>query len=408
MSSVVIIGGGCSGIVCAISLKKHHPDVEVTIVERLDRIGKKILATGNGKCNFTNSNLNRTKYNNPLFVNNFIKEFGYYKTIAFFEELGMYSKELNEGRNYPFSEQASTVIDVFRIALNSLKVNIRNNFEVEKVMLKNGKYRIYNRNQRNYYIECDSVVFACGGKSAEVLGSNGSGFNLLKSHKVKITPLSPGLVGLKTDSACIKAMNGLRVKAKVLLKDKKTKNIVYFNEGEIQFKEDGISGIVVMDSASFMARSKDNYIYCIDFNPNVSQEVININLKNRRKVFSEIPVTSFLTGMYPKLLNQVLIKECGVDLNIKCSEIPDNIIKKLSSLIKCYPVSIIGPYGFDKSQVTIGGVSLDEVDKKTLELKKMKNCYVCGELLDVDGDCGGYNLQWAITSGYLVGRNINV
>ncbi len=407
MKEVIIIGGGAAGILCAAAIKeKSNELVNVTIVERLEKIGKKILATGNGKCNFTNKNLNPKRYNNPKFVTPCLSKYGYKEIIDYLESIGLLSKEISEGRMYPYTESATTVLEVLRMHLTRLGVNIKTNFEVNKVVEKNGKYLVYNKNQRNYCLECDYLVFACGGASAPVLGSNGSGYPLLKPFKVKITDIYPGLVGLKSDITILKILNGLRFKCNVSVIEKKTKECVWTQYGEVQFKGDGISGIVVMEASTFIAREGGNYIINLDLMPEASLDDTIRMLNIRKELFENQEVSSLLTGMLPKMFGAVIIKKASIDMNSYIKTLSKANINKIAGLIKAFPLDIKGDYGFERSQVTVGGVSLTEVDHETLKIRKMPNSFVCGEMLDIDGECGGYNLQWAFSSGYLVGNQI--
>ena len=408
MKDVIIIGGGPAGILCAAAIKENAKEmVNVTIVERLEKIGKKILATGNGKCNFTNKNLSPRRYNNPKFVTPTLSKYGYKEIVEYLESIGLLSKEISEGRMYPYTESATTVLEVMRMHLNRLGVNVKTNYEVNKVVEKNGRYLVYNKNQRNYYLECDYLVFACGGASAPVLGSNGSGYGLLKPFKVKVTDIYPGLVGIKSDISTLKVLNGLRFKCNVSVYEKKTKSCVWIEYGEVQFKGDGISGIVVMEASTFMARHLGNYVINLDLMPEASLDDTIRMLNIRKELFESSEVLNLLTGMLPKMLGQVILKKASIDMNSYIKNLTKANITKIAGLIKAFPLDVKGDYGFERSQVTVGGVSLTEVDNETLEIRKMPNAYVCGEIIDVDGECGGYNMQWALASGYLVGKKIS-
>lgn len=407
MKDVIIIGGGAAGIFCALSIMENTKEsVNVTILERLEKIGKKILATGNGKCNFTNKNLAPKKYNNPKFVTPTLSKYGYKEIVKYLESIGLLSKEISEGRMYPYTESATTVLEVMRMHLQRLGVNIKTNYEVNKVVERNGRYLVYNKNQRNYYLECDYLVFACGGASAPVLGSNGSGYSLLKPFKVKVTDIYPGLVGIKSEIMILKVLNGLRFKCNVSVVEKKTKKSVWTQYGEVQFKGDGISGIVVMEASTFIARHQGNYIINLDLMPEASLDDTIRMLNKRKELFESSEVSSLLTGMLPKMLGSVVVKKASIDMNSYVKNLTNANINKIAGLIKAFSLEIKGDYGFERSQVTVGGVSLSEVDSETLEIKKMNNAYICGEMLDVDGECGGYNMQWAFASGYLVGKKV--
>ncbi len=409
MKDVIIIGGGPSGILCALTIKENaKEDVNVIILERLEKIGKKLLATGNGKCNFTNKYVSPEKYNNQDFVTPSLEKFSSKDLISYLGEIGLFSKEGTEGRIYPYSESANTVLDILRLRLNKFGIVIKNNYEASKVVYKNNKYLVYNKNQRNYYLECDYLVFACGGSSAPILGSNGSGYALVKPYKVKVSNLTPGLVGLKSDMPYLKALNGLRVKASVNVIGKKSKKCVYSSSGEVQFKVDGISGIVVMEASSFIGHNPGSYYLELDFMKDVTTTNLIKMLEGRKNIFADLEVNHFLTGILLKMIGSVVIKKTAIDLNGYVRDLKKTDITKIVTMIKKFPLEIKGDYGFERSQVTIGGVELNEIDPKTLKIKKMKNAYICGEMMDIDGECGGYNLQWAMSSGYIVGNSISV
>ena len=407
MKDVIIIGGGPAGILAACAIKENSKEfVNVTIVERLEKIGKKILATGNGKCNFTNKNLHPKKYSNAKFVTPTLSTYGYKEIVAYLESIGLLSKEISEGRMYPYTESATTVLEVMRMHLNRLGVNIKTSFEVNKIVLREDKYLVYNKNQKNLYVECDYLVFACGGAAAPVLGSNGSGYPLLKPFKVKVTDIYPGLVGIKSEITTLKVLNGLRFKCNVSVIEKKTKKCVWTQYGEVQFKGDGISGIVVMEASTFMARRTGNFVINLDLMPEASLDDTIRMLNIRKELFENEDVSNLLTGMLPKMFGSVIVKKASIDLSANSKNLTNANIKKIASLIKAFPLDVKGDYGFERAQVTVGGVSLTEIDNETLALRKMNNAYICGEMIDIDGECGGYNMQWALASGYLVGNKI--
>lgn len=413
MKKVVIIGGGASGLFASIYIKKYCPKIEVIIVERLERIGKKILATGNGRCNFSNTHVNTKKYNNGSFVSPTLKELDYKKLIIELEELGLMVVTDNEGRAYPYSEMANSFLDILRINIKKLGIIEKCNFDVTKISnigtLDSPKYLI--EDTRKQRIEADFVIIATGGKAYPILGSNGSGYTLLKPWKVKITDTEPGLVGVKVDPQTIKGLTGLRIRPKVSLWDKKAKQKVWEESGEVLFKEDGVSGIVIMQMASIIARSEivkstNHYSFELDLLPNIDEETLFTMLVKRREKMEGIENSDFLNGIFPKALGFNLIKRSKLDLSSRIENISMKDLIRLIDTIKYYTLDYKGTYGFDRAQVTVGGISLNEINKDTLEFTKIPHMYACGEVLDVDGECGGYNMHWALASGYRVAESI--
>ncbi len=405
MKKIVIIGGGFSGMIAGIQLKKELKDtVEVTILERLEKVGKKILATGNGKCNFTNMDLNTRNYNDALFVDYAIHQFGCKLTRKYFDDLGLMSKELEGGRVYPITESAISVMDVLRINLRSYGVNEKCLFEAKKISQVNSKFLI--ESTRGEKETADILILATGGKAMPVLGSNGSGYSLLKPFKVKITPTSPGLVGVKVDKKSIAGLFGLRSKVVLSCYEKKNPVPVFQKSGEIIFKDDGISGIVMMELASFYARNKMNSSFMVDFLPEVSTDDLLKHLIDRRTMFGFLENSELLTGIVSKNLAYMILKKVHIDLSGYVRDLTMRDFERIVVMLKKCVFQITGTYDFDHAQITIGGVSLDEVNEKTMELKNCKNLYVVGELLDIDGACGGYNIQWALSSGMACSQSI--
>lgn len=410
MKEVVIVGGGASGLFAAIALKKMVGDnANITIVERLERVGKKVLATGSGKANFSNSQLKSTNYNHPHFVNKLFKDFGYKETIKFFNELGLLTVEGSEGRVYPKSESSSSLLDVMRNKIRSLGIEEKCNFDVKRIVKLKNQYSV--ENTRGIKLIADYVIMAAGGTSTRVLGSNGTGYAILKNLKVKITDVEPGLVGIKTDEQSVKGLEGIRVKAKVRLYTKKAKEHVWENEGEIQFKVGGMSGIVIMEMASKISRMnitgelRASY-FVVDFCPEISKEELTNILVNRKQELNDYTNANFLIGMFHKKLAASILKKSKVDVVGYVKDMTTKDIDRIVKVIKECPFVIKGLDSFDKSQVTVGGVDIKEIVQETMEIRKLANMYVCGEIIDIDGDCGGFNLQWAWTSAYTASKAI--
>lgn len=410
MKEVVIVGGGASGLFAAIALKKMVGDnANITIVERLERVGKKVLATGSGKANFSNSQLKSTNYNHPHFVNKLFKDFGYKETIKFFNELGLLTVEGSEGRVYPKSESSSSLLDVMRNKIRSLGIEEKCNFDVKRIVKLKNQYSV--ENTRGIKLIADYVIMAAGGTSTRVLGSNGTGYAILKNLKVKITDVEPGLVGIKTDEQSVKGLEGIRAKAKVRLYTKKAKEHVWENEGEIQFKVGGMSGIVIMEMASKISRMnitgelRASY-FVVDFCPEISKEELTNILVNRKQELNDYTNANFLIGMFHKKLAASILKKSKVDVVGYVKDMTTKDIDRIVKVIKECPFVIKGLDSFDKSQVTVGGVDIKEIVQETMEIRKLANMYVCGEIIDIDGDCGGFNLQWAWTSAYTASKAI--
>lgn len=408
MKNVVIVGGGASGLMASIIIKKElGTDVKVTILERLDRIGKKLLATGNGRCNFSNELMTDQKYNNPDFVHYLLKRFGYTETLDFFEELGLMSKVLTEGRVYPITENASSVLDILRLTIEELGIEVKTSFEVKKIEQVNSQYSL--QSNRGETVLADFVVLAVGGASSPVLGSNGSGYNLIKDFKINVFKPIPGLVGLKIDANEFKSLDGIRVKCNVIIKDKKTKKVYWSELGEALFKSDGLSGIVSMQASTYLNRRRDNYnkyVISLDLLPHMKEEELIKYFEKKQKFYGNHNVEVLFVGLIHKMIGYKILKSCRIDLNISIKELKTKDLNKIIENLKNFVLDIKGTYDFDKSQVTIGGVDVNEVKKETLELKGFPKMYIIGEFLDIDGECGGYNLQWAWTSGYVAGTDI--
>ena len=400
-TEIAVIGGGASGLMAAITAKKSGK--EVIILERKDRILKKVLITGNGRCNITNVNANISNYfgKNISSVENILNRFTPQDTMDFFNELGIVCNEENRGKVYPLSGQASSVVDALRFEAEKLGIKIETEFYVRKIEKDGFKFKIYSEDKKK--IEAGRVILAAGGQSYPELGSNGSGFELAKELGHSVTKLSPSIVQLKTEKNQVKGLQGIKTDVAVTAYGDNKKICTY--DGELLFTDYGISGNVVFN-ISFVMPLYKNVEFEIDFMEKFDYNELYEMLKERKRILSHLTMENYFNGMINKKLGQFLSKVSGIEkLSKPVKDLNDSDIRKLCTVLKKYRVKILETTGFKNAQVTAGGVSLDEVNTETLESKIVKGLYFSGEVLDVYGECGGFNLQWAWASGYIAGEN---
>jgi len=385
----------------AITAKKSGK--EVIILERKDRILKKVLITGNGRCNITNVNANISNYfgKNISSVENILNRFTPQDTMDFFNGLGIVCNEENRGKVYPLSGQASSVVDALRFEAEKLGIKIETEFYVRKIEKDGFKFRIYSEDRKK--IEAGRVIIAAGGQSYPELGSNGSGFELAKELGHSVTKLSPSIVQLKTEKNQVKGLQGIKTDVAVTAYGDNKKICTY--DGELLFTDYGISGNVVFN-ISFVMPLYKNVEFEIDFMEKFDYNELYEMLKERKRILSHLTMENYFNGMINKKLGQFLSKVSGIEkLSKPVKDLNDSDIRKLCTVLKKYRVKILETTGFKNAQVTAGGVSLDEVNTEILESKIVKGLYFSGEVLDVYGECGGFNLQWAWASGYIAGEN---
>lgn len=401
---VIIIGGGAAGIIAAISAKDSGHDV--SILERNDRVGKKILMTGNGRCNITNNNVNETRYHsdNKNFFAFALNTFSKDDTINFFNMLGLPLETLDGGKMYPMSLQASSVLDILRLALEDRGIPIYTDSKVIKIKKEKNLFKLICSNDNIY--ECDKVILASGGKSAPKSGSDGLGLSIASELGHSIINTFPALVQLKLNHKSLKALSGIRFDANTkILVDNKVKRTEF---GEILFTDYGISGPPILQLsriASLNTASKKKVNLEIDILPNIKDCDVIEFFENHFGAFSYRSIFDSLIGIIHKKIIPVILKEAGIlDIHKPCYELDWNEKNNLFKLLKQWNFEVIGTNSFDNSQVTAGGVNTKEINEKTFESKLVPGLYFCGEILDVDGDCGGFNLQWAWSSGYIAGQ----
>lgn len=405
---IAIIGGGASGLVSAISFAKalkHQNNVEIVVLERLDRVGKKILATGNGRCNLSNLNTNEKYYHskNPKFVKDVLSQFNFKDTIAFFESIGLICRIEEDGRLYPYSNQASSVLDILRMEVQHLGIKEICDFEVNNIKKHKNKFIISSTNNQKY--EASKIILSTGGNAQPNLGSNGSGYKLLKSLSHTITDISPSLVQIKSDSKIVKALNGIKVnaEAKIICNNK----VIRKEKGELLFTEYGLSGILILQLSTIIKNFKaQNIKISVDIMPEFEKNNVKEIIQNKISKENWKSLENFFVGILNKKVGQMILKSAGIyPLSRKANSLSSSEINKIVETIKDWQFNITGTMSWNNAQVTSGGVNTEEFDSSSLESKKIKNLYVTGELLDVDGDCGGFNLQWAWSTGFIAGKS---
>ncbi len=402
---IAVIGGGASGIMAAITATEAG--AEVTIFEHL-KTGKKILSTGNGKCNLTNLDFKNTDYNtsSPQRLEKCFERFGVEDTLAFFERIGLMLRDKN-GYVYPYSEQATVVLQVLLNRLNHLKIATCQEHvsHVGTVTNRKSGMEVWLETENGKKHTFDAIIIACGSKAAPKTGSDGSGYSLAKEIGHILKPVLPSLVQLRCKDAFCKELAGIRSQVRIHIFDRKME--IATEEGELQLADYGISGIPVFQLSGLVNR----YLYenknstlsaVIDFLPDMSFDRFDGFIKERIKDSSNMSVNELFCGTLNQKLCKVVLKRAGVKDDAKVNGLSSQKIADILFLFKNFTFQITGSNGFEQAQVCCGGVDLNEVTDQ-LESLKANNIFFAGEILDVDGRCGGYNLQWAWTSGYIAG-----
>lgn len=380
---VLIVGGGASGLIAAIFAARNG--AAVTVLEQNEKPGKKICATGNGKCNLTNLSMPKDAYRgtHPEFTEDAFKQFSVQDTIRFFSEIGIYTTNKN-GYLYPHSGQAQSVVDVLSMEARSLGVKLKTNEQVTGITKAGDKWNV---TTSGWHYEGDSLILANGSKASAIAGCDGSGYVLAESLGHTIVPVYPALTALKCKGPAFKTWAGVRTEGEVTLC---LNGIPMKSErGELQLTEYGISGIPVFQLSRYAVRALHENCKVslkIDFLPEFTEESLKGFLDTRKKNCPYKNDKELLIGLFPEKLIKVL-----------CST------KNLLKAIKEFPLEVTDGMSFAQAQVCSGGVDTDQVNPHTMESRLHKGLYFAGELLDIDGTCGGYNLQWAWSSGAAAG-----
>lgn len=391
---ILIIGGGAAGLAAAVSARKENKNADITVAEKNDRVAKKILATGNGRCNYTNCDINgRFYYGERGFIEKVLERFGTDEAIDFFSSLGVAYRE-EDGRIYPRSNQAQAVADALRLFLSENNVRFEVGKKILSLRYENGRFNADG-------ITADKVIVATGGKAAAAFGTDGSSYALLTSFGHGKTALKPALVSIKTDTEKIKGLKGVKVFAKVSMLSNGKR--VAEDTGEVLFTDYGLSGIPVMQISRFAEKGA---VVCVDMLPKMSCEEVKREITRRIRLFPKREGGELFTGLVNKKIAVPLLKYAKVDkISVKAKDFTEENIRKSAEFLKGLRLGVTGDNGFQNAQVTRGGIELKDFDPMTMESKLRRGLYAAGEALDCDGLCGGYNLHWAWATGYIAGTN---
>ncbi len=396
---VAVIGGGASGLTAAISAAKQG--AQVTVFEKNNRVGKKILMTGNGKCNLSNKSLSEEYYysGDRAFVLSALEKFGFMDTVMFFNGLGLLLTEKNGGI-YPHSEQASSVLDALRFEVSSLGINLLCDKKVDEIVRSGKGFTVKSGDDKETF---DRVIIACGGKAAPATGSDGSGYKLAAALGHSVLPTYPALAGIRCEGDFWKITSGVRCAAALLIENDESGYGASY--GELQFTDYGISGIPAFQISRIVAGLLgENKTVSIDIDlfPEVDEMTLFNELSARIVLLQDRNIHQILSGVMNKKLATLVCKFSNLSQDAffsdDCKE-----LKSIISVIKHFRVHAKGVNPYEQAQCTAGGIPLSEIDG-FFESKICKGLYLCGEILDVDGLCGGYNLQWAWTSGHIAGE----
>jgi len=398
MKKTAIIGGGAAGLMAACLLSRAG--VPCVILEKQARVGRKLLSTGNGRCNLSNMRASAADYHGSRrHIEAALRAFSPTAVVAFFEEMGLECQTDEEGRVYPLSNQAAGVLDALRMYAEEHGAQTLTDFAVESLIQRRDGYLLRAADGRSE--RADFVIVACGGLAAPKLGGCGDGYRLLESFGHRISPKYPAIVALKTDPEPIRGLKGIRARCEIelLCGEKQLRS----EHGEILFSENGVSGIAAMQLAREANLCRGDCRLRINFLPGAEAGCIDL----RAKRLPERSMEDFLSGILPRRLGQTIVKAAGVaPLSLKAKELSAGQRRAIFAALTGWTLALRGTLSFDQAQVTCGGALMNQFAVATLESTLADGLYAAGEVLDVDGDCGGFNLHWAWASAALAANAI--
>lgn len=398
-ATVAIVGGGASGMIAALTAAEV-PGRHIILLERQQRIGRKLLATGNGRCNLTNQEASPADYfgRDPSFAEYALSQFRPVDTQRYFSHIGLLTVTEPGGRVYPFSDSSNSVLDVLRFALDRAGVEQRCSFSVEEITPSGKGYLLKSGSET---LRADAVILACGGAAGAKLGGVLDGYRLGKALGHKRTALYPSLTRILTNSDYPRSLKGIRVQAALRLM--RGDHLLAESRGEVQFTETGISGPAGFDLSRAVSFGGDGQTLHLKLLPYEEDAILHL-VQARLKQFPDLEASELLTGMLHNRLGRVIVKAAGISATVPLSSLTPEDLRRVARACADFCLPVRGVDGFDAAQVTAGGLQTDDFDPKTMESRLHPGLFACGELLDIDGPCGGYNLQWAWASGRLAGR----
>ena len=397
---LVVIGAGASGMMAAITAARENK--KVCILEKLDKVGKKLLATGNGKCNFTNANMHVNCFGgDEAFIKNVLEQFPVEDCLEFFHSIGIYPKNKN-GYYYPNSEQAASVTNALLYELERLGVKIFYESIVKEITANTDEVCVWTDKG---CIIAKKLVIATGLLAAPKLGSDGSLFDVIKSLGHRFAPILPALCGFYCKGMKFKQVSGVRAHGTVAayIDGKKVSE----DTGEIQFTDYGLSGIPVFQISRDLSKglyAKRKVEIKLNLLPQFKKEELIDEINYRRSIGASISITALLNGLVNQKLADMIFEKVGIDKQLYASSVSVDEVFKIADLLQDITVTVTNYRDFEFAQVCTGGIPTSDIDHRTLESKFVPNVHFAGELLDVDGICGGYNLHFAWATGYIAGR----
>ena len=399
---ILIIGGGASGLAAALSAAKEAPGARITLLEGLDRLGKKILATGNGRCNLTNRQMNPDHYHSsqPELLPGLLREMPTQRVLDFFSDLGLCCTTEEMGRVYPYARQASAVLDTLLLALEHTGIEVICSAKVRQAERLDDGFQVLTQDGRQFRTQ--ALILAAGGRAAPKQGTDGTGFALAKQLGHRYATPFPCLVALKCSDEAVKGLKGVRAQGKVTLL--RGGAALGADQGEIQFTDYGLSGIPVFQLSCLPGRDFAGVELSVDLLPKWTRQELVHYLASQAGRYPRETLERFLPGLiHPKLFGAVM-QEAGLSpLSRPASSLSTGQKIKLADTLKDWRFHVTGPLSWDHAQVTGGGVLLEEIDPDFAS-RRCPGLFLCGEVLDVVGDCGGYNLHWAWCSGLSAGK----
>ena len=396
---VIIIGGGASGMMAALAAAENG--CRVTLLERQSRVGRKLLATGNGRCNLTNHNASPARYHGgDGFCAYALDAFDVGATLQFFASLGLLTVAEDSGRVYPMSNMAGSVLDVLRYALERPGIEVVTGQAVSSAKKTSGGFTV--RTETDTF-HAEKLILAAGGCAGSKVGGVMDGYQLAKGLGHHRTALYPSLVQVKTDPTYPRALKGVKAETGVTIH--RGGEVLAQNRGEVLFTEYGVSGPAIFDISRSVATGGEGLTVTLDLLPDWEQQEVLDWLRQRRDNAGSREAGTLLTGALHSRLGQMICKAAGFT-NQSAANLSDGDLRRIAARTKDFALPITGVCGFDQAQVTAGGLRCDEFDPRTMESRLVPGFYACGEVLDIDGDCGGYNLQWAWSSGRAAGLSI--